>query len=308
MTTKRRRDRQRPRAASRRRRGGASSARASAGGVHQSLRLYGRGIAGGLLFSLPLLYTMEMWWTGFIADPAKVLAYLGGGFLLLLGYNRYGGVHGDTHWPGILVDSIEELGIGILLAAATLALLGRLTWADSFDVWLGTVVVEAVTVAIGVSVGKAQLGGRDPDDDSEEASKDGPQQESHLGGQLVIAFCGAVLVAANVAPTDEISLIAFETSAAKLLGVALASLAISGVVLFQSDFLSAHRFSRSTDRAEKFFGAATTYAVALVSSAVMLWFFGRFAGLAWTETVAQVVILALPATIGASAGRLLLQQ
>ncbi|HEX4668040.1 MAG TPA: DUF2391 family protein, partial [Chthoniobacterales bacterium] len=34
--------------------------------IGDSLREYARGIAGGLMFSLPLLYTMEVWWTGFI--------------------------------------------------------------------------------------------------------------------------------------------------------------------------------------------------------------------------------------------------
>ena len=38
----------------------------------ESLQEYGRGIAGGLLFSLPLLYTMEVWWAGFIAHPWRL--------------------------------------------------------------------------------------------------------------------------------------------------------------------------------------------------------------------------------------------
>src|SRR5687768_4310411 len=33
--------------------------------ITESLREYGRGVAGGLMFSLPLLYTMEVWWAGF---------------------------------------------------------------------------------------------------------------------------------------------------------------------------------------------------------------------------------------------------
>ncbi len=41
--------------------------------VSNSLREYARGMAGGLMFSLPLLYTMEVWWTGFVAEPMRLL-------------------------------------------------------------------------------------------------------------------------------------------------------------------------------------------------------------------------------------------
>jgi len=45
-----------------------------------------------------------------------------------------------------------------------------------------------------------------------------------FAGQIVIALCGAVLFAANVAPTEEIIMIATETASEKLLGLALLSL------------------------------------------------------------------------------------
>ncbi|MDQ3135846.1 MAG: TIGR02587 family membrane protein, partial [Acidobacteriota bacterium] len=35
--------------------------------IKKSLQEYARGVAGGLLFSLPLLYTMEVWWMGVVA-------------------------------------------------------------------------------------------------------------------------------------------------------------------------------------------------------------------------------------------------
>ncbi|MFN2514300.1 MAG: DUF2391 family protein, partial [Pyrinomonadaceae bacterium] len=54
-------------------------------------------------------------------------------------------------------------------------------------------------------------------------------------------------------------------------------------------------------------GTIVTYAVALSSSALVLWFFGSFEGFALYTALAQTVVLAVPATLGASAGRLLLQ-
>src|SRR5688572_10014165 len=165
--------------------------------VGESFREYGRGVAGGLLFSLPLLYTMEVWFAGFLMPPHRQLAYVLLALVLLLGYNRYAGLHPDTTWTEVAIDSIEEMGIGLLLAAAVLLLIGRLTAEQDTSEVIGRIVVEAVTVAIGVSVGTSQLGAR-----GEEAGMEG-RVEGSLSGQLTLALCGAVLFAANVAPTEE---------------------------------------------------------------------------------------------------------
>lgn len=54
-------------------------------------------------------------------------------------------------------------------------------------------------------------------------------------------------------------------------------------------------------------GTVITYAIALVSSVLVLWFFGRFDGNGPSVCAAQVVVLGLASTLGASAGRLLIQ-
>src|SRR5687768_1112378 len=92
--------------------------------VLESLQEYGRGIAGGLLFSLPLLYTMEVWWTGFMSGPTTLLACTATTFVLLLGYNRYGGMRPETHLVDVVIESVEEMGIGLILATVVLYLLG----------------------------------------------------------------------------------------------------------------------------------------------------------------------------------------
>ena len=90
--------------------------------VSNSLREYARGLAGGLMFSLPLLYTMEVWWAGIVADPMRLLVYIVTVFLLLLGYNHYAGLHHDRCWSEVVIDSVEEMGLGLLLAAAVAVL------------------------------------------------------------------------------------------------------------------------------------------------------------------------------------------
>ena len=265
--------------------------------IAESLQEYGRGLAGGLMFSLPLLYTMEMWWAGFIAAPLRLAGLLAFTYVLLLGYNRFAGMHRDATWPEVFIDSVEELGLGLVTSAGVLFLLQRIGPGIPASEALGKIVVEASVVAIGFSVGTAQLhaGG--------EEEKKNEEDSSGFGAGLVIAFCGAVLFAANVAPTEEILMIAIETSPFRLLGLCAASLAIGSVILYFSNF----RRSRAVESwLDVILGTTATYAIALVASAIILWFFGRFSGTAPEIAIREIVVLAFPATLGASAGKLLL--
>lgn len=280
-----------------------NSTKMKARSITESLQEYGRGVAGGLMFSLPLLYTMEVWWAGLNTHPYRLLAYVLTTFLLLLGYNRYAGLRRDASMTGVAIDSVEEMGIGLFLAALVLFLLGRITFEMPINEIVGVIVVEAMTVAIGVSVGTAQLGAGGKDKGMGATSKDG----IHFGAQIVFAFCGAVLFAANLAPTEEIVIIGIQTSWLKLIGVAVFSLLIAFLILHYSDFKGAGDFVRADHPTLILLGTVVTYAIALTSSALILWFFGRFDGVTMFTALAQTVALGLAATLGASAGRLLLQ-
>ena len=56
------------------------------------------------------------------------------------------------------------------------------------------------------------------------------------------------------------------------------------------------------------FGALATYLISMLAAAALLWFFGRFDANGLAFCLAETIVLALPTAIGASAGRLLLQQ
>ena len=279
--------------------------------VNESLREYARGVAGGLLFSLPLLYTMEVWWAGFTSHPWRLAAYVGATFALLLGYNYFLGLRRDTCFSEVVIDSFEELGLGLLVAFLVLWLLGRVTLDQPATEIVGKTTVEAMTVAIGVSVGTSQLGaeGEDEHDKGVGTRRAGGDLSGapRFGGQVVIALCGAVLFAANVAPTEEIVMIAVEISAWRLVGLALLSLALGALILYYSEFSGSKKFVSFDARHDVLVGMIVTYAVALAASAVILAFFGRFDGQALATCVAQTVVLGVAATLGASAGRLLLQ-
>lgn len=271
--------------------------------VGLSLKEYGRGLAGGLLFSLPMLYTQEMWRAGGLLGPERLLIGIVGVFLMLLGYNRFSGLRCDASAVEVILDSVEEMGLGLALAALLLAVLGRIDGSMSFEEVVGRVVVCGMAVAIGVSVGTAQLGG-----DADDGMSDDTLRPSGFAGQVVLATCGAVLVAANIAPTDEIPALAGAITPVGLLALSGLTLAVGAMVLHFSEFVGAKDHTLRGSAREVVTGILATYLVSLVTSAALLWFFGRFAGDSLWVCVAQVVVLGLPTAIGASAGRLLLQQ
>jgi len=274
--------------------------------VSESLREYGRGVAGGLIFSLPLLYTMEMWFAGITSHPWSLVLYAIVTFVLLLGYNRYAGMRHDSGWSEVAIDSVEEMGIGLVLSALALLVLGRITMDMPANEMIGPIVVEAMSVAIGVSVGTAQLGSSNEREEGM-GERGTSEDESRLGGQMVIAFCGAVLFAANVGPTDEISVLAGEMSRWKLIALAVITIATATVIVTHSGFRGSDRNPLVRGRWSILFVGLITYAVAICASAMILLFFGRFEGASAGMIVAQIIVLSVASALGASAGRLLLQ-
>lgn len=282
--------------------------------VQQSLKEYARGIVGGLLFSFPLLYTMEVWWAGFSATPLQLILLLAVTYLLLLGYNRFAGMRADATWRSVAIDSVEELGIGFLISFAVLLMLNRIELGTmGIDEIVGKVVIEAMAVSIGVSIGTAQLGTNEDDQgesgDEEEKGVENTSKVSRqsLVGTLVLAFCGSIIVGGNVAPTEEVLMLAVESEPVHILFMAIVSLLLSIVAVYFSNFKGSAR-DRPKDLAFNItLDTCLSYIVALSASAFALWFFGRFDNVSFEVALAQCIVLGVLSSLGASAGRLLIR-
>lgn len=306
----------------------------------ETLKEYGRGIIGGLLLSLPLVYTMEVWWIGFIAPPAYLLSCVLITYLLLLGYNRYAGMKKDSSFREICHESVEELGLAVIVSFLFLLLLSRIDFGMSWDEIIGKVIVESMIVAIGISVGTAQLGGNDEesgdedsedDSDSDEESQSGAEsgtrpensnvsksEERSASGKdegdephdsanfkrLVLSVCGAVLFASSVAPTEEILMLAVEVTHVDLLLMVFVSLILGGIIIYFSEFKGSPK--ERPGMFKMLLDLAVMYSIALLVSFAFLWFFGRIQDYDLEIIVAQLVVLGIPAALGASAGRFLI--
>ena len=111
----------------------------------ESAREYGRGVAGGLIFSLPMLYTVEVWAAGFRLSPGRILLLAAVTFLLLLLYNRFAGLRRDASFLEVAIDSVEELGLGLVIAAAMLWLTGQIDSQTQFAEIAGKTVVGVLS-------------------------------------------------------------------------------------------------------------------------------------------------------------------
>lgn len=276
--------------------------------IPESLREYGRGAAGGLIFALPLLFTMELWNTGLTTDPGKLALYVAFTFGLLVLYNRYAGLRSDATYGEVLIDSTEELGLGLLLSAGFLWMLGRIGIDNTWYEITSRVVTQGMTLAIGISVGTAQLGADDSEEEGgmDEGTSGGGSTYDYLG-QSAIALCGAVLFAANIAPTDEVGVLAREASAGKLAAILLASLLTGTGVLYFAEFRGSKKHLPERGWFWITRELITAYAASLTASACMIYFFGTFPAATPVQFVAGMIVVSFPAMLGASAGRLLLQ-
>ncbi|CAN1558160.1 COG4711 Predicted membrane protein [Fimbriimonadaceae bacterium] len=260
---------------------------------------YAQGVAGGLMFGLPLLFTMEMWQHGATIPSAHLLLSIALTFGILLLFNRTVGTHPDASFRDVVMESVEELGLGFIVAATVLHLIGRIHVNMPFAELAGKVTMEALVTSIGVSIGTVQFGAS-----ANGASTNG-KREVPILGQIAVAFCGAIFVAASVAPTEEVLLIAVESSPVKAFRMLIACLILTALILGFTDLRRSRDFRTQCWIPRSIFGPVVTVGVALTTATILLWFFRHLDDRSFAVNLRQIVTLAVPGALGASAGRIL---
>ena len=255
-----------------------------------------RGVAGGALLGVPLLYTQETWLHGRSVAPAVILAGLVATFVVNVALSYFVGFRpGRTHRP--IEDAVVGMGLSVLLAALLLLLLDRVGQETSLENVLGVAALTAIPVSIGFAVGVAL------------APRSGGEKSEQIpggAGDLLVAAGGALVFALNIAPTEEPILLAAELDGVRLGLLVVASLVLPYLMVFYAEF--GGRENRvASDGATQ--GPLTetllAYFVAFVVSAAMLAMFGRMDEVNGAAT-ARVIALAFPASIGAALGRMLI--
>lgn len=273
-----------------------------------------QGAAGGFLFGIPLLYTVEVWSIGSATEPWWLLAVLAITLVVVWLLTQVEGFRKTLTLNPLeaVLESIEAVGIGVACAAIALILLQRITLATPLSEILGKLVFEGMPFSLGVALARSTLSNNSLRLRRRVTLARAPSSTtlSKLQDALVdfdATLIGAVLIAFSVAPTEEVPLIAASLSSLWLVMVMAASLGLSYTIVFASGF---------TDRAERQQrglllspGTETlvAYLVALLASVTMLVLFRQLhPGDPWQEWLSDTLVLGLPASVGGAAGRILI--
>src|ERR671915_2573395 len=75
---------------------------------------------GAILFSFPLLMTMEMWWLGFYMDRLRLALFLALSFVMVMGLSYFEG--GEETFEIEVLDALVACAAGYTVSAVMLAL------------------------------------------------------------------------------------------------------------------------------------------------------------------------------------------
>lgn len=266
--------------------------------------------SGGFLFGTPLLYTMEVWWIGSQLSPPIMLVILFVTFIVVFLLNRTAGFR-KTKSKQLLdniIDSFEAMTIGIVCASFLLILLREIQVGTSVNEALGKIILESVPFALGAALADGFLSGdrwsfSDSENDSQKSEPDRLNDTiSDIGATLI----GAIIIASNIAPTDEIPMLNAAASPPELLVIIVASLLISYVIVFEAGFTTQRKRHQQKGIFQRPISeTVASYLISLIATTCMLFFFNRLTFEdPWTLWLSYTIILGLPASIGGAAGRI----
>jgi putative integral membrane protein (TIGR02587 family) len=275
-----------------------------------------RGMSGGFLFGIPLLYTMEAWWIGSVTEPPQMLAVLAVTYCIVFLLNRTDGFRQNRPDSPrkAAFDSVEAIAISVICAFLVLVLLREITFSTPLDEAAGKIVIEGMPFALGVALARSILkegedaaGNADPN-----VPKASPQTASNGTKELLrdvgATLVGATIIGFNIAPTDEIPMLEAAISPPWLLVMVAASLVLSYSIVFVAGFTAQQRRRRQAGVFQHpLTETVSSYLISLLTAACMLWFFHRLGPSdPWILWFKQTLILGLPTTLGGAAGRLAL--
>lgn len=300
-----------------------------------------QAVAGGAIVGMPLLYTMEMWQHGMTMSEWHLLGLLGAILALNFVFCLLSGFREENSLLVAAMESVTAVGIAIVFSTAILCLIGEIEFTIGAAEIIGKILLEAAPVSVGVSFAQAQMQGRSRTGDDEEKKRDRPEsrdaqrpataegdgdpvtkrtdqewatEETNSPGdrqlkadlrEFAAAMAGSTVFALNVAPTEEITLIAARLSPMQLLLMLGFSALLCYIILFAAEFRE-HRVHEESIFQHPVAETVLTCAVSLTVSAVLLMLLGDRSILTHPAlTVAAVVTLGLPATVGGAAGRLI---
>ena len=259
-----------------------------------------RALGGAIIFGLPLLMTMEMWILGLSIHPLRLALFILLNFLVLVILSRFGGFEPTSTIGEDVLDAFGAYAVGIVASALILALFGLLGAHTSRTEFAGMIAVQAIPTSFGAMLARKQFA-------DGESAKEEEQKERSTGyaGQLFLMLAGALFLAFNVAPTEEVILIGFKMSAWHGLALIVASLLVLHVLVYAVGFPGQEEAPEGYGTLRLFLSfTCPGYAIVMLASFYILWTFGRVDGSAFEVVLGSMVVLGFPGSVGAAIARL----
>ena len=257
-----------------------------------------RAAAGATLFAMPMFLTQEMWTVGVVASPWRLALVVTAHLPVLLVLVRYLGFR-DTaglHLGDHVADALVAYGIGTVMSLVMLAMIGVVDTGRSVHEVAGLVAVQAVPASLGAAIARSQVAAE---------PGDGRRDPATYPYEILLMAVGCAVFAFNVAPTEEIVMLAARVGDLQAVSVAVSSMIGLHAIVYGMGFRGQHR--ADAPMWSVFLGYTVVgYAVTVVVCAGLLWTFGHFDGTPVPVMAVRAVILAVPGTLGAGAARLLL--
>lgn len=252
-----------------------------------------RGAAGALLFAVPLLMTMEMWGLGHAMGRGRLALFLASGLPLLFSLSWAVGLRSGGGALHHLLESLTALSLGFVVSAVVLLGVGALRLDLPPDAWAGQIALQAVPAAVGALLARRQLGGGGGD-------RDEPRS---YPAELFLMVVGALFLALNLAPTEEMILIAWRIGAWQAAAVLVVTLLLMHAFVYAVGFAGQHEAGRSWGAFFHFTVAG--WGLVALTCLYVLWLMGRLHGVGPQGIAAVVVVIGFPAGLGAAAARLI---
>jgi len=259
-----------------------------------------RAFGGAIIFSLPILMTMEMWHLGFFMDRLRLALLLTLTIPLLIGLSIVDGFRETNRVLDDVIDAFVALAVGLVTGAVALLLFGVIEWGEAPAVALGKVALQVTPASIGALLAQSTFG-------QGQASPERESRRDTYQGELLLMCIGALFLGLPVAATEEMVLIAYRMSPWQQVAMILLSLAAMHAFVYAAQFRGQEPLPPGTPAWTVFLRFTVVgYALTLLVCAYVLWSFGRLGAPLSPDQLAGVVVLAFPGAIGAAAARVIL--
>lgn len=259
-----------------------------------------RAIGGAIFFALPLFMTMEMWWLGFHMDRLRLALFVAVFIPVLVGLSHYAGFEETDRWSDDVRDAFVALFVGFGTSAFVLVLAGIAELGMPIREAAGQITLAAIPASVGAALAEALFGSDLPGDERK-------RRAMGYGGELFLMAAGAIFFAFNVAPTEEMMVVAVKMDGWRLVIAMIVSLVLMHAFVYAVEFRGRHVPHEDSKGWSLFLRFTVVgYAIVLLMSAYVLWTFGRLDNSSLAFCISATIVLAGPASLGAAAARLVL--